>query len=79
MWVPLVFEKVGRSHAKSCGKLPNGATLRFHLVPLNSDYGIDADPGFVGELLLGQELTLASFSYLITDLQHGEHCSETPS
>ena len=75
----LVFDKVGRSHAESCGKLSNGTAVGFYLVTLDSDYGVDADPGFVRQLLLCQELTLAGFPYLFADSQHGEHCSESPS
>ena len=77
--MPLVFDKVGGSHAEGCGKLSNGTAVGFYLVTLDSDYGIDADPGFVRQLLLGQELTLAGFPYLFADLQHGEHCSESLS
>ena len=75
----LVFDKVGRRHAEGCSELSNGAAVGFYLVTLDSDYGIDADPGFVRQLLLGQELTLAGFPYLFADSQHGEHCSESPS
>ena len=65
--MPLVFDKVGRSHTEGCGKLSNGAAVGFYLVTLDSDYGINADPGFVRQLLLGQELTLTSFPYLFAD------------
>ncbi len=72
----LVIDKVGRSYAEGCGKLSNGTAVGFYLVTLDSDYGIDADPGFVCQLPLGQELTLAGFPYLFADSQHSEHCSE---
>ena len=75
----LVFDKVGRGHAEGCSKLSNGAAVGFYLVTLDSDYSVDADPGFVRELLLGQELTLAGFPYLFADSQHDEHFSESPS
>ena len=75
----LVFDKVGRSYAEGCGKFSNGTAVGFYLVTLDSDYGIDADPRFVSELLLCQVLTLASYPYLFADSQHGEHCSESPS
>ena len=72
----LVFDKVGRGHAEGRSKLSNGAAVGFYLVTLDSDYGVDADPGFVRQLLLCQELTLAGFPYFVADSQHGEHCSE---
>ena len=75
----LVFDKVGRGHAEGCSKLSNSAAVGFYLVTLDSDYGVDADSGFVRELPLGQELTLAGFPYLLANSQHGEHCSESPS
>jgi hypothetical protein len=49
----LVFDKVGRRHAEGCSELSDGAAVGFYLVTLDSDYGIDADPGFVRELFLG--------------------------
>ena len=63
----LVFDKIGRSHAEGCGKLPDGAAVGFYLVTLDSYYGVDADSSFVRQLLLGQELTLAGFPYLFAD------------
>ena len=75
----LVIDKVGRSYAEGCGKLSNGTAVGFYLVTLDSNYGIDADPGFVCQLPLSQELTLAGFPYLFADAQHDKHCSESPS
>ena len=59
--MPLVFEKVRRRHVERLGKLSNGATLRFYLVPFNSGYGIDTDSSFVRQLLLSQEPAFTGF------------------
>jgi hypothetical protein len=61
-WRRSAFKEFGRSYVERFGELSDGTTLGLYLVPLDSDYGVNADSSCVRQLFLGQELAFADLS-----------------